>query len=96
MIRGAGTILVGGGHPEHVGVEQEEKDQTDGHEVHVEAENYAAVVEAPATLHAADGVQCAQDGDQRGQDQQRSGAVVREVRERKRDCKTYKNEGAAA
>ena len=79
MIRGAGTALVGRGHPEHVGVEEKEEDEADGHEVHVDAEDHAAMVEVPAALHAADGVQCAEDGDQRGEDEQRSGSVVREV-----------------
>jgi len=71
--------LVGGGHPKHVGVEQKEEDQADGHEVHVDAEDNATVVEVPAALHAADGVHCAENGDQRGQHDQRCGMVVREV-----------------
>jgi hypothetical protein len=87
---------VGRGHPEHVGVEQKKENQADGHEVHVNAEEDAAVVEVPAALHAADGIKRAENGDQCGQDNQRRGMVVREVREQKRCCDAEKNESAAA
>jgi selenophosphate synthetase-related protein len=89
-------MLVGGGNPKHVGVEQKEEDQADGHEVHVDAEDDAAVVEVPATLHAADGVQGARYGDEGRKDDQRSGVVVREVREEQRRGQTKKNKNAAA
>jgi hypothetical protein len=45
-----------GGDPEGVGVEEEEEDHAEGHEVHVDEEEDAAVVEAPAALHTANRV----------------------------------------
>jgi len=87
---------VGRGYPKHVGVEQEEENQADGHEVHIDEEENAAVVEAPTTLNAADSVHHAEDGDQRWQDEQGRATVVREVRERERDCDAEKNEESAA
>jgi hypothetical protein len=92
----AEDALVRGGDPEHVGIEEKEEDQADGHEVHVDAEHYAGVVEVPAALHAADGVQGAGHGDEGGQDEQWSGTAVREVREEKRGCQAEKDEEIAA
>jgi hypothetical protein len=87
---------VGGGHPQHVGVEEKEEDQTNGHEVHIDEEENAAVIEAPPALHTAEGVECAENGDQCWQDEQGRATVVREVRERERDCDAEKNEESAA
>ena len=87
---------MGGGNPEHVGVEQKEEDETEGHEVHVDAEEDAAVVEVPAALHAADGVQRARYSDEGRKDDQRSGVVVGEVREEKGRCQAKKNKDVAA
>ena len=73
--------LLAGSDPVGVGVEEEEEDHAEGHEVHVDAEEDAAVVEAPAGLHAADGIDGAGDGGQGGEDEQRRGAVMGEVGE---------------
>jgi len=67
------------GDPEEVGVEEEEEDQRDGHEVHVDAEEDAAVVEAPTALNAAHGFGGAEDGAQRREQEQQGGANVREA-----------------
>ena len=40
--------------PEGVGVKEKEEDHAEGHEVHVDEEEDATVVEAPSALHAAD------------------------------------------
>jgi len=54
------------------------------------------VIEAPAALHAADGVGCAGDGEQGGEDEEGVSVVVGEVGEEKRDCETEENQKAAA
>ena len=51
------------GDPVGVGVEEEEEDHAEGHEVHVDEQEDAAVIEAPASLHATDRVGGAGDGD---------------------------------
>jgi hypothetical protein len=82
--------------PAGVGIEEEEENHTEGHEVHVDAENDAGVIEAPAALHAADGVGGADDGDQGGDDEERGSAVVGEVGEEESDGETEENQEAAA
>ena len=54
------------------------------------------MIEAPAALHAADGVGCAGDGEQGGEDEEGVSVVVGEVGEEKRDCETEENQKAAA
>jgi hypothetical protein len=63
-----------GGDPEGVGVEEEEEDHAEGHEVHVDEQEDAAVIEAPAALHAANRVGGAGDGCEGWEDEDR-GAV---------------------
>jgi hypothetical protein len=53
---------VGCGYPGYVGVDEEEEHDEDGHEVHVDEKEDAAVVKAPALLHAAGGIRCADEG----------------------------------
>jgi hypothetical protein len=88
--------LLGGCDPAGVGVEEEEENHAEGHEVHVDAKDDAGVIEAPAALHAADGVGCAGDGEQGGDDEEGGGVVVREVGEEKSDGETEENQEAAA
>ena len=78
-----GMGLLTGGDPAGIGVEEEEEDHAEGHEVHVDEEEDTAVVEAPAWLHAADGVDGAGGCDEGGHGEKYSGAVVGEVREEK-------------
>ena len=67
--------------PAEVRIEEEEDDHADGHEIHVDEEDHACVVEAPAALEAAGGVGGAEDGEDDGEEEQGSGAVVGEVGE---------------
>ena len=75
------TGLVGGGDPEGVGIEEEEEDHAEGHEIHVDEKEDAAVVEAPAPLHATDGVRGAGGGGEGGKDEKGSGVDLREAGE---------------
>jgi hypothetical protein len=92
----ATLALLRGGDPAGVGVEEEEENHAEGHEVHVDAEEDACVVKAPTGLHAADGVDGAGDGGQGGEDEQGRGAVVGEVGEQESDAKTHKDENIPA
>src|ERR1700749_2737754 len=71
--------------PAGVWVEEEEENHAESHEVHVDAEDDASVVEAPATLHATDCVGGACQGGEDRKNEQWSGAVVRKVR-KKESC----------
>ncbi len=62
----SGSRLLRRGDPEGVGVEEEEEDHAEGHEIHVDEEEDAAVVEAPAPLHATNGVRSAGGGGEGG------------------------------
>ena len=70
-----------GGDPESVGVEEEEEDHAEGHEIHVDEKEDAAVVEAPAALHAANGVCGAGEGGEGGEDEAGGGVELREAGE---------------
>jgi hypothetical protein len=74
-------ILARGDDPVGVRVEEQEENHAEGHEVHVDEEKDTTMVEAPAPLHATDGVGGAKDGNQRGKEEERCGVVVREVGE---------------
>jgi hypothetical protein len=87
---------LGGCDPAGVGVEEEEENHAERHEVHVDAKDDTGVIEAPTTLHAADGVGCAGDGKQGGDDEEGGGVVVGEVGEEKSDGETEENQEAAA
>ena len=63
--------LLRGDHPVGVGVEEEEEDHAESHQVHVDEEEDSAVVEVPAALHAADGVGGAGDGAEGGENDER-------------------------
>jgi hypothetical protein len=71
--------------PDNIGIDKEEEHQRDGHQVHVEAQQDAAVVEAPASLHAAHGVGHAQQAAKCGQQQQRGRTQMRGTRNQRRD-----------
>src|SRR5713226_1370144 len=83
--RGRVLRLVGGGDPEGVGVKEEKEDHADGHEIHVDEEEDAAVVEAPASLHAANRVRSAGGGGEGGEDEDGGGVDLREAGEE--DCR---------
>jgi hypothetical protein len=62
-----------------VGIEEQEEDHAERHQVHVDEEENATMIEAPAALHATDGVGGAEDGDEGGNDEDWSGEDVGEV-----------------
>jgi len=76
--------LARGGDPEGVGVEEEEENHAEGHEIHVDEKEDATVIEAPAPLHASDGVRGAGGGCEGGEDQDRGAVDLREAGEE--DC----------
>lgn len=84
------------GDPEGVGIEEEEEDHAEGHEIHVDEEEDAAVVEAPARLHAAKGVDGAGDGDESREDDEWSRMAVGEAGDKKRRGETEQDKNATA
>jgi hypothetical protein len=70
-----------GGDPKRVGVEEEEENHAEGHEVHVDEEENSTVIEAPAPLHATNGVRRARDGGEGGENEERCGMDLREAGE---------------
>ena len=74
-------VSVGWREPVEVRIEEEKDDHAGGHEIHVDQENDAGVVETPAALEAAGGIGDAEDGKDHREDEQRRGAVVGEVGE---------------
>jgi hypothetical protein len=62
-----------------VGIEEEEENHAECHEVHVDEKEDAAVVKAPSALHAADGVSGAGDGGEGREDEEKSGADLGET-----------------
>ena len=94
--QGRGLRLLRRDDPESVRIEKEEEDHAEGHEVHVDEKEDAAVVEAPAPLHAANGVDGAGDGDERGEDEEQSGAAVGEAGDRQGGGETENDKDAAA
>jgi hypothetical protein len=79
--RGVVLRLVGGGDPEGVGIKEQEEDHAEGHEIHVDEEEDAAMVEAPAPLHATNRVCGACAGGEGGEDEDRGGVDLREAGE---------------
>jgi hypothetical protein len=72
---------VRGGDPEGVGVEEEEENHAEGHEIHVDEKEDATVIEAPAPLHATDGVRGAGGSGEGGEDEDRGAVDLREAGE---------------
>ena len=64
--------------------EEEEQDEADCQHIHEEQQHDAAMVQVPARLHAAEGVEHAEHGEHGGKDEQRRGTSVREIREAER------------
>ena len=79
-----------------VGVEEEEENHAERHEIHVDEKENTAMVEAPAALHATDGVGGACDGGERGEDEEQRGAVAREAGDEDRRAETYQDKETAA
>jgi hypothetical protein len=75
------AALVRGGDPEGVGVEEEEENHAESHEIHVDEKEDATVIEAPAPLHAANGVGGAGGRGEGGEDEDRGAVDLREAGE---------------
>src|SRR6202022_3687444 len=82
--------------PVQIGVAEEEQDHADDHDVHVDTEDHAGVVEAPAALHAADGVDRADAGDDGRDDKQEVGTILGEVRQEESGDEGEQDHGAAS
>jgi hypothetical protein len=85
-----------GGDPKGVGVEEEEENHAEGHEIHVDEKKDATVVEAPAPLHAANGVCGACGGGEDREDENRSAVDLREAGEQDGCEQTEQNKQDAA
>jgi hypothetical protein len=88
--------LVRGGDPAGVWVQEEEEDHAECHEIHVDEEEDAAVVEAPTSLHASDCVRGAGHGEEGGEDEEQGGVVVWEVGEADGSGQAGQDENIAA
>jgi len=69
------------GDPEGVRIEEEEENHAEGHEIHVDEKEDATVVEAPASLHATNGVRGAGGGGEDGEDEDGGAVDLREAGE---------------
>ena len=78
--------------PVGVGIEPKKEDQGESHDVHVEKQHDAAVVEAPAKAEAAQRVICAPKRGERYEDHGPFGMDLREARDKKRYSKAAKNQ----
>jgi hypothetical protein len=85
-------ILARGDDPVGVRVEEQEENHAEGHEVHVDQEENTTMVEAPAPLHAADGVGGAGDGDEEGQDEKEIGVDGGEAGDKEREAEAEKDQ----
>lgn len=79
-----------------VGVEEQEENHAESHEVHIDQQEYATVVEAPTSLHATNGVRSACECDESGQNEKGVGVDDREAGDQQREAKAEKNQQNAA
>jgi hypothetical protein len=82
-------------HGDEVRVEQKEEDQGDRQKVHIEAEQDATVVEAPAFAHTTDCVGGADDAEQQRQGEERVAAEVGKTRHGGSDGQAEEDDGVA-
>ena len=75
-----------------VGVDKQEKNHAQSHQIHVDQKQDASVVKAPAPLHASDRIDCAGDRGQYGQNEKRIGVDDREPGDPQREAKAQKNQ----
>lgn len=80
-------LSVCSGEPGGVGIEPEEGDHAQDHEVGVEAENDAAVIPAPAPTHVAGSIHSAGGCEKEGNNQKGIRAICGEIRQHQRECK---------
>lgn len=81
--------------PERIGIEKEEKHNTQSHQIHVDHQEYASVIEAPAGPHTSKVIDRSGNSDEDGQDKQRGGMVIRKIGEQDRDAKAEENQERA-
>jgi hypothetical protein len=91
-----GFASLRGDDPLGVGVEEEEENHAERHEIHIDQEKDAAVVEAPSALHAADGVNGAGECDEDGEHEKRSGVIVRKAGKQEGSGQAGQDEETAA
>ena len=77
------------------GEEEKKEDQSDDEEIHIEAEQDAGVVEAPAALHAAGGVRSAGESAEGWEDDPEGGAQVRRMRKQDGDGQAGEDENVS-
>lgn len=83
--------------PEHIGIEEEKQDETDGEKIHIEAEEDAGLEEVPlATPHTAEGIGAPDESHASWEDEQRGGAVGGESREQVGRSEADEDEYAAS
>jgi hypothetical protein len=79
-----------------VWVEEQKENHADGHEIHVDQEQNTAMVEAPTSLHATDGVDGAGDGEEGWKDEIGIWPDSGKAGDCERDAETEKNQKATA
>lgn len=84
------------GKPEGVWIQQKEQNHAESHQVHVDQEEYAAVIKTPAGSHAAKVIDDSCDRGKDRKDDKRIGPVVRKVREPDGDSETDQNQQGSA
>jgi hypothetical protein len=75
-----------------IGIKQEEENHAQGHEIHVNQQEYATVIEAPAPLHATNRVDGAGKSDKTGQNEQGIWMDNGEAGDQKREAQAQKNQ----
>lgn len=84
--------LLRGDDPVGVGIEKQKENHAQGHEIHVDQKEYAAVVKAPTPLHASDSVDGTGKGDERGQNEKGIWMDNWEPRDQQRKAQADKNQ----
>ena len=75
-----------------IGIKQEEENHAQGHEIHVDQQEYATVIEAPAPLHATNRVDGAGKSDKTGQNEKGIWMDNGEAGDQKRESQAQKNQ----
>jgi hypothetical protein len=71
--------------PLGVRIEKQKQDHAQSHQVHVNQKEDTAMVETPASLHAPHSIDCARDGEKKGQNEKRIGMDDREPGDQQRE-----------
>ena len=87
--------LLAGSDPAGIGIQKKEEDHAERHQIHVDEEKHAAVVEAPARSHTAECVHCTDRRSESWKRKERCGSVMGEVREKKSNPEADENECAS-